>query len=1232
MEKKEYLFQKLTPVNNAEIDVYEEAIDFAFDNTDVRNVAISGAYSAGKSSVLESYKAKHKDYRFVHLSLAHFRTPEQENNESEDIVKESVLEGKILNQLIHQIPSEKIPQTNFRVKKGVSNKQLIRLTIFTCLFIGSILFLLLSPKIVSFISALDENWIKPLLSVLFNQYAIILVAFICIACCVTFIFFLISAQKNKNVFRKINLQGNEIEFFKEQDDSYFDKYLNEVLYLFENVEADVIVFEDMDRFNASKIFERLREVNNLVNIQRKKEHDEKQKKSKTTEEYRPLRFFYLLRDDIFISKDRTKFFDYIVPIVPIVDSSNSYEQFLKHLKDGNLLEKFDQSFLQSLSLYVDDMRILKNIYNEFLIYIHRLNSTDLDYNKMMAMITYKNLFPRDFSDLQLAKGFVFTLFKQKDLLIEKSLESAKKEKQALIARIDLAKKEILISEKEIDAVYAAKYDDLPKDYYGHLNAEGQKIQQQYESECSKRKQAIQDIGDNNLSKIESQLSAINWDITLIQSKSLKNLISRNNVEEVFSACYTNEVNEVNDFKKIKSSDYFDLLKFLIWNGYIDETYTDYMTYFYEDSVSANDKTFLRRITDKRGAEFTYSLREPQKVIESPILRTVAFEQEETLNFDLFECLLLNDTKPKYAAYLKSLISQIRKNKRFDFLSQFYDMNKARSQCVIKINEQWSEFFSLVVQEQVLTSLQIRKFSIDTLYYSDDEVIRKVNCDDCLAEYISKHSDYLDIEQPDVNALVSGFLIIGVSFSKINYEKSNKALFAEVYNCGLYDLTFENISLMLEQEYKIDSQADIAHKNYSLIQSQPDSPLAKYVSGNIEQYVNNVLNNCNNYICDDEDVAISLLNNSDVEEGSKKRYIPLLSTTICDVTQVDETNLWPVLMSHGLLSFSESNFMNYFQQRGLDTVLINYLNSVSTQVDFSSVATDFGEEISTMLFDTVAISNSIETEKYKKILLDLNFSFNDFDAEEISDGKFTVLIVEGILQMDVESLHFVREKYVSHIYEFIQRNLDEYIALQTADIFRLEEALKILAWDIHYSKKIELLSFTNDPISIVGINYSDEVSAYIITNNLNEEDKQHLYTHYSQLGEMTRTAIATLAIATVGGIISDDVKLDDNLLSVMLQSNAITHSSKIALFTMAIPMLNKETCKTHFDELKLADLKGIFSKSGGRRNYEKSDDTTAVLEALKVNGWIYEYHDDERNSERYTVIKNRPRSKEPEFLD
>ena len=160
----------------------------------------------------------------------------------------------------------------------------------------------------------------------------------CFAIACFFFFRILLTQKNKSIFKKLSFQGNEIEIFEESDDSYFDKYLNEVLYLFENVQENVIVFEDMDRFDASRIFERLREINTLVNLQRNKEN-------------KPvLRFFYLLRDDIFISKDRTKFFDCIIPVVPVVDSSNSYNQFISHLEKNNLLSKFNEGFLQGLSL------------------------------------------------------------------------------------------------------------------------------------------------------------------------------------------------------------------------------------------------------------------------------------------------------------------------------------------------------------------------------------------------------------------------------------------------------------------------------------------------------------------------------------------------------------------------------------------------------------------------------------------------------------------------------------------------------------------------------------------------------------------------------------------------------------------------------------------------------------------------------------------------------------------
>ena len=155
-------------------------------------------------------------------------------------------------------------------------------------------------------------WVKSVISIFLSPYASIFISLITIICSIFFIFRAVKTQKTRTYFVRFSLQGNEIEIFEDQEDSYFDKNLNEVLYLFENVEANVFAFEDMDRFNASRIFERLREVNTRVNVQRKKEKIDK---------YVPLRSFYLLRDDIFISKDRIKFFDYIIPILPVVDNS-----------------------------------------------------------------------------------------------------------------------------------------------------------------------------------------------------------------------------------------------------------------------------------------------------------------------------------------------------------------------------------------------------------------------------------------------------------------------------------------------------------------------------------------------------------------------------------------------------------------------------------------------------------------------------------------------------------------------------------------------------------------------------------------------------------------------------------------------------------------------------------------------------------------------------------------------
>jgi hypothetical protein len=119
------------------------------------------------------------------------------------------------------------------------------------------------------------------------------------------------------VFSKISIKGNSIEVFPHEDDSPFDKHLDELLYIIEKSDVDVFVFEDIDRYGCTGIFARLREVNQLVNrrlvsaAEKRRILDLLQDEGVTStrdKNVKNIRFFYLIRDDLFSSSERTKFF------------------------------------------------------------------------------------------------------------------------------------------------------------------------------------------------------------------------------------------------------------------------------------------------------------------------------------------------------------------------------------------------------------------------------------------------------------------------------------------------------------------------------------------------------------------------------------------------------------------------------------------------------------------------------------------------------------------------------------------------------------------------------------------------------------------------------------------------------------------------------------------------------------------------------------------------------------
>ena len=64
---------------------------------------------------------------------------------------------------------------------------------------------------------------------------------------------------------KFNIKSGEFQIGNKDDSSILNEHLDEILYFFEVTSYNIVVLEDLDRFNSTEIFIKLRELNILVN-------------------------------------------------------------------------------------------------------------------------------------------------------------------------------------------------------------------------------------------------------------------------------------------------------------------------------------------------------------------------------------------------------------------------------------------------------------------------------------------------------------------------------------------------------------------------------------------------------------------------------------------------------------------------------------------------------------------------------------------------------------------------------------------------------------------------------------------------------------------------------------------------------------------------------------------------------------------------------------------------------
>jgi Cdc6-like AAA superfamily ATPase len=247
---------------------YLDRLEAAVKDDKNLNIALSGPYGTGKSSVLDEFQKKHKS-ETVRLAISTLAPAGEQTSLTNRIQKE------LVKQLLYGAKPTTQRNSRFSPISPVSKTQAALEGIGLVVAVWVLLkFLGHLPEVAG--TGKDHSGLQRTGAwLLFG--AVIAVAFAVLR---VYIF-------NRFVISGMSAAGASVTLSK-RTNTYFDEYLDEIVYFFDEEPKNIVILEDLDRFNDPHIFEALRELNTLLNSTAKRRKTGK-----------PLRFVYAMRDSLF---------------------------------------------------------------------------------------------------------------------------------------------------------------------------------------------------------------------------------------------------------------------------------------------------------------------------------------------------------------------------------------------------------------------------------------------------------------------------------------------------------------------------------------------------------------------------------------------------------------------------------------------------------------------------------------------------------------------------------------------------------------------------------------------------------------------------------------------------------------------------------------------------------------------------------------------------------------------
>lgn len=937
-EIKHNKFNALTPeVLKENKQIYTEALDYAFSNDDIKNIAITGIYGSGKSTVWNTYVHQKGLSNVITVSLGKYKNNINdddslkevsatklansetdgiegklinENRKTVDIDDDNRVERQLINQILSQIESKKIPLSKYGFKSNKSIQNICLQSLAFLSIICSILLWITRDIFLLFVNELHKN---------FDGKSLI---FLCSLLLFVPLFYYLYIFYRGNKFRisKITFKGAEANINDDKsDESVLDRDIKELVYLLRSSGTKVVVFEDLDRYNSTSIYTKLRELNFLLNHYSKINGDNK-----------PVRFVYMLKDSLFFSKNRTKFFDFILPIVPIVDSKTSENELIELLKGVENVP--ERSLLADISLYVDDMRLLKNIVNEYIVYseIIPLGQIELESNKLFALITLKNIFPNEFDLLQEDKGFIRTIFDELEYNKKKVVSNLKQKLEKIDENIKFINSRIANDKFEAMALIISS-DVRPYDYQNKTMAQFLKdwsknpdnsINIEYSggrSSCtyntfvdrfiltdSEKKALVERFPEDfsaQINKLNLEREKIKQEVKDIDIYSYKELISKLTAEQ------RDELFSIDGFDIVESH-YFSLIRFLIVEGLLDETYWYYKGNFNVDTsniLKRNDMIYMKGLKEGKSLDIFLDVETPNEIVNR--LKLSDFSRFNILNKKVLKTCLEKKQTENIVAIVDSVDINDKYNDLLKILDEF-DLDIVRLYSNMLFEKNVDRLVSTLEFCEAENSGTFQNILISVLTHKTIELDKF----DLFKTYIEQNENIISlIPEEQFDIFIDNIRSGGMKFEDVSEANCDKVRLAGVEQVHAYKLSVRN--LLFITEVILEKTINYGSLLSEIYNSSQLSSSKEYIEDNFSIVISDYIdeNKSEKNYTNSEEILLRILN-SDISDEYKLGYVEKNETVISKLTDLQDnsvtTRILDCLLRKNKVKFCSDNIASY----------------------------------------------------------------------------------------------------------------------------------------------------------------------------------------------------------------------------------------------------------------------------------------------------------------------------------